>query len=87
MLLNRYRALEYLNESRLDAVVVTSPANITYFTDYSCWLDPLFKEYMTSPGASSQIAQRFALFPVSGDPALIVSPIMGANALDMSLLS
>ncbi len=82
MLFNLSRAQQYLKNYNLDALIATSPANITYFTDYFCWLDPLFKDYMTVPGASSEIGQRYAIFPAAGDPALVVSPLMAINAAD-----
>ena len=50
MLFNRARAIDYMREYGLDVLVATSPVNITYFTDYFCWIDPLFKEYMMVPG-------------------------------------
>jgi Xaa-Pro dipeptidase len=83
MLFNRPRAIEYLRRYQLDALIATSPPNITYFTDFFCWLDPLFKEYMTAPGTSSEIAQRFAVFPLEGEPALVVSPLLAVNATDL----
>src|SRR5579864_719427 len=83
MLLNRVRAIEFMRHYKLDAIVATSPATITYFTDYFCWLDQLFKEYMTVPGASSEIAQRYAVFPLQGEPALVVDPLMAVNAADL----
>jgi Xaa-Pro dipeptidase len=82
MLFNRTRAIEYMRRYELDVLVATSPPNITYFTDYFCWLDPLFKEYMMAPGTSSEIAQRYAVFPLEGEPALVVSPLMAVNAAD-----
>ncbi|MCZ6678027.1 MAG: hypothetical protein O7E52_12330 [Candidatus Poribacteria bacterium] len=45
MLFNRIRAVEYMQRYGVDVLVATSPVNITYFSDYACWLDPLFKEY------------------------------------------
>lgn len=83
MLFNLPRAQEFLSRYNVDALIATSPVNITYFTDYFCWLDPLFKQYMMIPGASSDLEQRFALFPRSGEPTLIISPIMAVNALDL----
>jgi Xaa-Pro aminopeptidase len=67
----------------LDVLVATSPVNITYFTDYHCWIDPLFKEYMMAPGASSSLAQAYAVFPLEGEPALVVSPLSAVNAADL----
>lgn len=83
MLLHKTRALDYLRCYGLDALIATSPVNITYFTDYACWLDPLFKEYMARPGASSHVAQNYALLPLEGEPALVVSPLLAVNAADI----
>ena len=68
----------------LDVLVATSPANITYFSDYYCWLDSLFKQYMMVPGATSNLNQAFAVFPLEGEPALVVtlSPLFAVNAAD-----
>lgn len=69
----------------MDALVATSPVNVTYFTDYYCWLDPLFKEFILSPGAPSQRElQTYAVFPLEGEPALVVdSPLFAVNAADI----
>ena len=83
MLFNRARAIDYMREYGLDALVATSPVNITYFTDYYCWIDPLFKEYMMVPGASSNLAQAYAVFPLEGEPALVVNPLFAANAEEL----
>lgn len=83
MLFHRERALDYMQAYALDALVATSPVNITYFTDYSCWIDPLFKEFMMVPGASSNLAQAYAVFPAAGDPALVVNPLFAVNAADL----
>ena len=45
MLFNRARAVDYMRRCGLDALVATSATNITYFTDYFCWLDPLFNDF------------------------------------------
>ena len=83
MLFNRARAIDYMREYGLDALVATSPVNITYFTDYYCWIDPLFKEYMMVPGASSNLAQAYAVFPLEGEPALVVNPLFAANTEEL----
>ncbi len=83
MLFNRARAIDYMQEYGLDALVATSPVNITYFTDYYCWIDPLFKEFMMVPGASSNLAQAYAVFPLEGEPALVVNPLFAANAEEL----
>lgn len=81
MLLNRARALEYMRECGLDAILATSPVNVRYLSDFYCWLAPLFREYMVSPGGSSRlIQQNFALLPLEGDPALVVEPYFAIDA-------
>jgi len=83
MLLNKARALEYMRRCEVDVLIATSPVNITYFTGYYCWLDPLFKDYMMVPGASSDLGQRYAVLPLDGEAALVVSPLFAVNAADL----
>ena len=83
MLFNRSRAIDYMRQYELDVLVATSPVNITYFSDYFCWIDPLFKEYMMAPGASSNLAQTYAVFPLEGEPALVVNPMFAVNAAEL----
>ncbi len=85
MLLNESRALAYLDRCGLDAIIATSPVNIRYLTEYYCWLDPLMKQYMLSPGSPNRIFQGYALYPRDGEPALIVNPIFAANAVDLGI--
>jgi Xaa-Pro dipeptidase len=82
VLLNSARALALMTQARLDALVITSPVNIKYFTDYWLWSDDLFREYMLSPGASSSRLQFYAVFPIDGEPALVLPPLSAANASD-----
>lgn len=83
MLFNKPRAIEHMRRLGLDALVATSPVNITYFTDYYMWSDYLFKEYMMSPGAPAHLAQAYAVFPLEGEPALVVGPLSAVNAKDL----
>jgi Xaa-Pro aminopeptidase len=83
MLLNRDRANAYMRQYQLDALVATSPVNITYFTDYYCWLDPLHRHYMATPGAGSRRAQMYAILPLDGEPALVLSSMFAVNAADL----
>lgn len=83
MLFNRDRTLKYMQECGLDALIAASPVNVTYFTGYRCWLAPLMKEYMTSPGASTSLGQSFAVFPAEGEPALVVDSLFAVNAADL----
>lgn len=86
MLCNTERAFAFMRECDLEALVATSPINVRYFSDYTCWLDPLFKEYMVKPGASSNPAQDLcAVLPLSGEPALILPPLLAINATDLEV--
>ena len=84
MLFHSERARSYLHRCGLDALIATSPVNITYFTDYVCWIDPLMKAYMMSPGAPPLLGQGYALFSASGDPAFVINgSLLGVNAVDL----
>lgn len=83
MLLNRQRAERFMRERGVDALVATSPVHVTYLSDYHCWLDSWFKDYMGSPGAPSRLTEMFAVLPLEGEPALILNPIFSANASDI----
>jgi Xaa-Pro dipeptidase len=82
MLLNRSRAIQFMRECGLDVIVATSPVNVTYFSEYYCWTDPLAKEYMGSPGASSNLTLNCAVFPLEGELALVLGPAFALNACD-----
>lgn len=84
MLFNVDRARAFMRDCDLDALIATSPVNITYFTDYAIWIDALMKEYMVKPGGSADLAQGYALFPGDGEPALAVtSSMLAVNAVDV----
>ncbi len=83
MLLNQARARECMDAAGLDALIACTPVNITAFSDFTLWLDPLFREYMVNPGAGGGRMQRYALFPREGPPALVVEPMMAVNAADL----
>ena len=83
MLFNIRRAVDYMQRSRLDAIIATSPTNVTYFSNYHSWTDYLFKEYMLSPGASSDRIQNYSMFPLEGDPSLVLSSFEAVNAADV----
>jgi len=82
MLFNRDRATAMMAQCDVDVLIATSPVNVTYFSDYSCWIDPLFKDYMMSPGASSRRAPMYAASDCSGGSCLVVNPIMAANGVE-----
>ncbi len=85
MLFNKARAAEYMRRCGVDVLVATSPVNITYFSDYFCWIDPQFKMYMMTPGASSDLDSTgaYAVFPLEGEPALVINPLFAVNAADL----
>ncbi len=85
MLFNKTRAQEYMRRCGVDVLVATSPVNVTYFSDYRCWIDPLFKAYMMGPGAPSDPdpTAAYAIFPLEGEPALVTSPTFAVNASDL----
>ena len=85
MLFNKTRAQEYMRQCGVDVLVATSPVNITYFSDYRCWIDPLFKAYMMVPGAPSDLdpTAAYAIFPLESEPALVASPTFAVNASDL----
>ncbi len=73
-----------MRDRGLDGLIATSPVNITYFTDYFIWIDGLMKAYMVRPGASADLSQGYALFPLDGEPALAVTGTMLAvNGVDL----
>jgi len=83
MPLNRTRARQWMHQCSLDVLIAASPLSIAYFTDYACWVDPLFKRYMIEPGGSSSLCQSFAVLPVEDPPTLIVNPVFLVNALSL----
>lgn len=83
MLLNQARARACMDAAGLDALIAATPVNITAFSDFTLWLDPLFREYMVEPGAPGDRMQRYALFPREGPPALVVEAMMAVNAADL----
>lgn len=82
MFFNKSRADDYMRNYDLDVLIATSFVNITYFTDFYCWIDPLFKDYMMVPGAPSRLAQGYAVYPLEGNPAVVINPLFSLNAAD-----
>lgn len=82
-MINRPRALDYLQKCGLDALVATSPVNITYFTGFYSWLGGQFKEFMVRPGGSGDLLPSFALFSASGESALAIEATWACNTVDL----
>lgn len=76
------RTLEEMRASGMDVLVGASPAALADLADYRNWIDPLFREYMMRPGASSDLQQALVLLTSEGEVTLLVSAEMAANARD-----
>ena len=61
-------------------LVAASAASLADLADYRNWIDPLFREYMMRPGASSALQQALAVLTSEGQVTLLVSAEMAANA-------
>ncbi len=72
MLFNRPRALEFMVQHDLDALIASSPVNVSYFSDLDCWIYRTFKEYMFSPQAQDAQLGEYAVFPLDVDSSLIL---------------
>src|SRR5437870_2727359 len=72
-----------MKDSRVDALVASSPVNVRYLTAYGNWLGPIFREYMVRPGGSDDLLQRnFALLPVGEEPVLVADTSFTLDAVD-----
>ncbi len=78
------RTLEEMRASGMDVLVGASPAALADLADYRNWIDPLFREYMMRPGASSDLQQALVLLTSEGEVTLLVSAEMAANARNSS---
>src|SRR5688572_5623108 len=85
MLLNRERATDYMRRHNLDALIATGAIDVNYLSDYRCWLHLPVKEYFFAPGASSNLNEIYALLPIEGEPALVVTPSFAVTAADSSV--
>ena len=84
MLFNQIRAREYLKRCGLDAVIATSPVNVLYCTDYSCWIDPLMRQFMAVPGGTTaQALNSFAVFDGDGAMGLVLHTAFAVNSADI----
>jgi len=77
VLLNKTRALDYLQRCDLAAVIATSATHITYLTNYQYWGDMVVRGYMSRPGASSGLGtENYAVLMATGEGALVVPPLL-----------
>lgn len=76
-------ARAWMERAGIDALVATRPANVTWLTDWSCWLDGTFEEWMVRPGGGGHALPGFAVLPRAGAPVLVADAMLAANALDL----
>jgi Xaa-Pro aminopeptidase len=76
-LTNRRRADAFMADAGLDALIATSPPNLTYLTGFRSWLATWFREFMIEPGGTGRLAQRnFAVLPRGAQATLLVEPYL-----------
>lgn len=80
MLIHLQRCREWLERCRLDGLIATSCPNVFYLTGYYLWIQPLFKEYMTCPGGSSELGPLYGVVSSRGERALVVDQLCETNA-------
>lgn len=81
-LTNVPRAMSFMDDTGLDAIVGCSQANVHYLSGYRCWIEPLFREWMVRPGGATRPSQTsFAILPRVGRPSLVVAATFVADAL------
>ncbi len=81
-LTNLPRAMRFMDDAKLDAIVGCSQPNVYYLSGYRCWIEPLLREWMLRPGGTSRAFQpSFAILPREGRPSLVVSAGFAADAL------
>jgi Xaa-Pro dipeptidase len=83
MLLNCSRAVNWMEQCGLDALVATHWVNVLYLSDFHVWIQPLFKKFMLSPGESDAHLPLFALLPRHGEAAIVVDHSCELNAADI----
>ncbi|MBA8910568.1 MULTISPECIES: M24 family metallopeptidase [Aminobacter] len=84
MLYNRERAIKYMKEAGVSAIIATSPKSITYFSGYSWPLESSMRQYMFTPEASSELMfSGFVLIPAEGEPTLILGSRFAMNSDDV----
>jgi Xaa-Pro aminopeptidase len=71
-----------MRAAEIDAVVTWQSETIRQLTGYTCWIDPLLKEYMLRPGGSGATVPRSAaIVTTTGEQYLIVEPLWAMEAL------
>jgi Xaa-Pro dipeptidase len=72
-----------MSDYKLKALIATTPLNVSYFTDFDCWMHRLFTENMLTVGGTNDLIQSYALLPLDGEPALITKTGFGLYSEDL----
>ena len=83
-MINRERTNDLMRSCGLDGVIVASPANVTYSSDYSNWLDGQLREWMVQPSAGADAVPTLAVVDPEG-VSLVIDALFEPNATDLSL--
>lgn len=76
------RVRSYLDAAGLDAVVLASPANITYAASYLPWNRAVLRQFMLAPGGGGAAqAPVFAVLTADGRVDLIAPAFFGLDAI------
>jgi len=83
MLLNRLRAMEWMQRCEVDVMIASSPVNVQYLTDFQLWVTNVFRRYMVSPGDSDARLPLYAVLTSQGETSLVVHQECELNAADL----
>lgn len=83
-LMNRGRTDALMSTCRLDGIIVGSPGNVVYFSDYSNWLDGQLRDWMVKPDSGSDAIPTFAVI-AHGEVTLVIDALFEPNARDLDV--
>lgn len=76
MLMNKELADHYMNTYRLDAMIVTQPVSVLYFSGMKCVLSDNAPEWNSVPGGSNSLGTNFCVLPYEGEPMLLMPSVL-----------
>lgn len=76
MLMNKNLADYYMNKYGLDALIVTQPVSVLYFTGLKCVLTDEAQEWNSNPGGSNGLGTNFCILPYEGEPVLLMPSVL-----------
>jgi len=71
----------------LRAVIATSPANVSYLTDFDCWMYRGFRENMSHPGAPNTLMQSYAIVDGGQEVGLVIRDDTSPFASELNIAS